>query len=125
MLGEVNNNRFGLSEETIASICNVFLNYPQVETVILYGSRAKGNYKNGSDIDLTFIGQNLDLRILNRIDNDIDDILLPYSFDLSIKSHISNADLLEHIERVGKIFYQKQGGERGRENEERGWMNRR
>lgn len=120
MLGEVNNNRFGLTAETIASICKVLAKFPQVETVILYGSRAKGNFKNGSDIDLTFMGQDLDLRMLNRIDNDIDDILLPYSFDLSIKSHISNADLLEHIERVGKIFYQKQQwGERQALNSKR------
>ena len=102
-----NKLRFGLTEETITSIGKVFADYPQVETVQLYGSRAKGNYRHGSDIDLTLVGPNLDLKQLNRIDNDIDDILLPYTFDLSIKAHISNLELLEHIKRVGKIFYQK------------------
>ncbi len=53
---------FGLPKETIEQICCVLKNHPQVETVLLYGSRAKGNYKNGSDIDLTFTGCDPDCR---------------------------------------------------------------
>ena len=48
--------RFGLKETTIQKICGVFAKYPQVEKAVLYGSRAKGNYKNGADIDLTLNG---------------------------------------------------------------------
>jgi predicted nucleotidyltransferase len=50
------NLRFGLKESVIRKICSVLARYPQVEKAILYGSRAKGNYKNGSDIDLTLRG---------------------------------------------------------------------
>ncbi len=99
---------FGLPKETIERICCVLKTNPQVETVILYGSRAKGNYKNGSDIDLTFTGCDLNLHVLNRIDNEIDDLLLPWSFDLSIYSQIETQDLIDHIERVGILFYQKE-----------------
>jgi predicted nucleotidyltransferase len=95
----------GLSANTIKKIHSVFTKYPQVEVAILYGSRANGTYKNGSDIDLTLKGNNLDLHVLSKISNDIDDLLTPYKFDLSIFTDIENADLLEHINRVGIELY--------------------
>lgn len=100
--------RFGLNESVIQKICGVLAHYPQVNKAILYGSRAKGNHKTGSDIDLTLIGgEDLTLEILYRIMNEIDDLLLPYTFDLSIFQHISDQDVIEHIQRVGVVFYQK------------------
>ncbi len=101
---------FGLEEKIITKINNVFKKYPQVFEVILYGSRAKGNFKNGSDVDLVLIGNRLDLSLLYKIRNEIDDLLLPYSFDISILNLITNENLLEHINRVGKIFYRKVQG---------------
>lgn len=94
--------------KNIEKINSVFAAFPQVEKVILYGSRAKGNYRNGSDIDLTVIGEGLNLEALNNIELKIDDLLLAYSFDISIFKQISNPDLVEHIERVGKVFYKKE-----------------
>lgn len=100
--------KFGLKESTIEQIQSVFARYPQVKKAILYGSRAKGNYKTGSDIDLTLIGgEDLTLEILYRIMGEIDDLLLPYTFDLSIFQHISDPDVIEHIQRVGVVFYEK------------------
>ena len=96
---------FGLDENVIKKIHRVFVAYPQISKVVIYGSRAMGNYENGSDIDLTFDGSGLTLEIINKIDIDLDDLLLPYSFDLSIYSHIENTDLIAHIERNGKVFY--------------------
>jgi predicted nucleotidyltransferase len=98
---------YGLETKTLESITNTFSKFPEIEKVILYGSRAKGNFKNGSDIDLTFIGSKLNLTILNKIALVIDDLLLPYSFDMSIFEHINNAKLIEHIHRVGKCIYTK------------------
>jgi uncharacterized protein len=96
--------KYGIKDETIEKIKILFANYYQIETVILYGSRAKGNYKNGSDIDLTIKG-NIDLSVINRISEDIETLLLPYTFDISIYDQISNPELLDHIKRVGIIFY--------------------
>ena len=98
---------YGLKKITIESINKVFSNYSEVEQVVVYGSRAKGNYKNGSDIDLTFEGEYLSLSLINKIDLELDDLMLPYTFDLSIYSHIKNLDLIDHIERVGKVFYKR------------------
>ena len=78
-----------------------------MEEAILYGSRAKGNERPGSDIDLTLNGPNLNLQVINRISRELDDLLLPYTIDLSVFRQISNSDLLDHIERVGQVFYRK------------------
>lgn len=99
---------FGLNNHIIEQINGVFKKHTELDQVILYGSRAKGNYKNGSDIDLTIIGKQLELKLTNKIENELDDLLLPYTFDISIYSHIKNKNLLEHINRIGKEFYKKQ-----------------
>jgi len=99
--------KFGLKPTTIQQIQSVFETFPEVESAILYGSRAMGNYRRGSDIDLVLKGENLDLKTLFRVETALDDLLLPYKIDLSILSKIGNSDLLEHIERVGKIFYKR------------------
>ncbi len=99
--------RFGLKETTINRINTVFSRYPDIEQVVIYGSRAKGNYRNGSDIDLTLIGDALSHAQLNRIETQIDDLLLPYSIDLSLFKHIDNVNLIDHIQRIGIVFYQR------------------
>ncbi|MCI0553578.1 MAG: nucleotidyltransferase domain-containing protein [Anaerolineae bacterium] len=100
--------RFGLKETVIHKICAVLNHYPQVEKAILYGSRAKGNYKNGSDIDLTLRGgADLTLNVLYKIMDELDDLLLPYIIDLSIFNDIGDPDVIEHIQRMGVTFYSK------------------
>ncbi len=97
----------GLNISDIEKIRRVFALYLEVEKVILYGSRAKGSYKPASDIDLTLIGRNLNLDIQQKIEMELDDLLLPYKFDISIYHKIKNKELIEHIERVGKPFFVK------------------
>lgn len=100
--------RFGLKETTTQKIRVVLSHYPQVEKATIYGSRAKGNYKNGSDIDLTLHGgKELTLNVLYRIMDELDDLLLPYTIDLSIFDNIRDHDVIENIQRVGVTFYDK------------------
>jgi predicted nucleotidyltransferase len=99
--------KYGLPQSTIQRINTVLSRYSQVEKAILYGSRAKGNYKNGSDIDLTLHGTDLSLNVIYNILNDIDELLLPYTIDLSIFGDIRDPDVIEHIQRVGVIFYER------------------
>ena len=98
---------YGLNKEIVQKINKVFVQYDQIEEIILYGSRAKDTFKPGSDIDLTLKGKKLNLKMLNKIGLDLDDLNLPYTFDISIYNQITNADLIEHIKRVGKVFYKK------------------
>ena len=98
--------RFGLKSETIDKICAVLAQHPQVEQAILYGSRAKGNYKHGSDIDMTLVGgAALTTPVLYQIIDELDELLLPYTIDLSILRDIHDADVRAHIDRVGVMFY--------------------
>ena len=97
---------FGLQDKDINAIRQCFARYQKIEKVIIYGSRAKGNYKNGSDIDLNIEGD-LDYSTLLKIDNELDDLLLPYKIDLSLREHIKNPDLIKHIDSVGQIFYSR------------------
>ncbi len=105
-------HQFGLTATTIDKIVSVFHRHPEVESAILYGSRAKGNYRNGSDIDLTLTGNQLTYRIVARIEDEIDDLLLPYLFDISIFSQIEDPDVVDHINRVGISFYQRESTEK-------------
>ena len=99
--------KHGLPASTVAQIHGVLSRHPEVERAILYGSRAKGNFKPGSDIDLTLSGSGLDERIRGRIDEELDDLLLPYQCDLSVFTSITHADLIDHIRRVGVVFYER------------------
>lgn len=100
--------KFGLSPKATAQIQSVFARFPQIEKAILYGSRAKGNFKPGSDIDLTLVSKQADLSLLFKIENDLDDLLLPYKIDLSFLSLIDNVNLIDHIQRVGIEFYSRE-----------------
>ena len=97
--------RFGLKEKVIQQIQDVFAAFPEVDEAVLYGSWAKGNYRTGSDIDFTLKGGNMSLSVLNKISSQLDDLLLPYKFDLSIYRSIDNPALVDHINRVGVSFY--------------------
>lgn len=98
---------FGLSKETVDFIHGVFSGHPEVERVLIYGSRAKGSHSSGSDIDLVFQGENLRSSVISSISRALDHSSLPYMFDLSILCEIQNKDLIDHINRVGKVFYER------------------
>jgi predicted nucleotidyltransferase len=98
--------QYGLKISTIVKINGVFSAHASIEQAILYGSRAKGNYRNGSDIDLTLKGDALSHRELLRIEIELDDLLLPYKIDLSLFRQIDNLNLIKHIEQVGVVFYE-------------------
>lgn len=99
--------QFGLSEQTIAKIRSVLARYHEIDEVLIYGSRAKGNYNKYSDIDITLKGCCLTKDLLTKIIFDIDDLLLPYEFDISTFDTITNPDVIDHINRVGQTLYKK------------------
>ncbi len=92
--------RFGISDQDYAKIQDVISSYPDIERVVIYGSRATGNHKPGSDIDLTIEGS-MDWDAFHRVEFDLDELMLPYQFDLSLIKHIDNLQLLDHIKRLG------------------------
>ena len=99
--------KFGLATDVIARLCQVFAKHPEIERAIIYGSRAKGKFRPGSDIDLTFKGDAIPLSLMLQVENELDDLLLPYQFDLSVLAQIEDPSLRAHIARVGQVLYQR------------------
>lgn len=98
---------YGLKESEFDMILGVFNKHPEIQCVILYGSRAKGNFKQFSDVDITLVGDTLTNSIMYKISFEIDDLLLPYQFDISIFKDLTNKDLVEHIKKKGIVIYSK------------------
>lgn len=101
--------QYGLKPDTVFRIKGILAAHPEIEQAILYGSRAKGNYHAASDIDLCLVGKALTLTQLLRIENELDDLLLPFKIDLSLFHTLDNPELVDHVRRVGVLLYQRDG----------------
>lgn len=98
---------FGLPNAAINSIACVLAKHSNIQQAILYGSRAMGTHRPNSDIDLCLVGPELPLTELLAIETELDDLLLPYKIDMSLHRSIDNPALLDHIRRVGVVFYSR------------------
>lgn len=98
---------FGLSNEVIEDIRNVFKKHALISKVLIFGSRAKGNYSEGSDIDLAAIGNDLSFNELMDINVQIEDLGLLYKVDVVDYNKNKETPLGDHIDRVGLLFYEK------------------
>lgn len=97
--------RAGLPATALQQLQQVLAQEPRVQHAVLYGSRAMGHYRPGSDIDICLTAPALDLSSQYTLENRIDDLLLPWKVDLSLRHAIDNPDLLAHIARVGLSVY--------------------
>lgn len=95
----------GLPSRAITQLREIFETYPAIQSVILYGSRAKGNFRAGSDIDLCIQGPDFTLTELLKLENQLDELLLPWKIDVSLWHQLSHENLKDHITRVGKPLY--------------------
>ncbi len=98
--------KFGLSDMVIKELQAVFRRYANIEKVLIFGSRSKGNYRAGSDIDLALIGKGIDYRQLLDISTKIDDLDLLYSVVLIDYNSKKGTPIGDHIDRVGQTFYE-------------------
>lgn len=97
--------QFGLPPRVIRRLQDIFSQHHEIDQVTLYGSRAKGNYRYNSDIDLMMTAPTLSWQEFNQIELEIDDLLLPWKVDLALKHQVDNEELLEHVARVGIRIY--------------------
>ena len=100
--------KHGLTGRVVSQIAGVLERFPAVERAVLFGSRAKGVHKPGSDIDLALQGIGLTWRVLGKIEDQLDDLLLPYKFSLIIYDEKTDAAVAAHIQRVGCTFYERE-----------------
>ena len=99
-------NKFGLETMEMDKIIMSIASIDGVDKAVIYGSRAKGNYKPFSDVDISLVGKSLSYSDLLRLHSIIDDLLLPYEIDLNIFDLIQNENLKEHILRCGRVIYE-------------------
>ncbi|RED98944.1 nucleotidyltransferase family protein [Marinoscillum furvescens] len=96
--------KFGLDNKVIEQIRETIFTNKSVKELVIYGSRAKGNFRLESDIDLCIQGSDLTQGDIFQLESKLDDLLLPYKIDLTGYHLISNNDLKAHITRVGQPF---------------------
>ena len=98
---------FGLSDTVIDDLKGIFKQYPNIEEVLIFGSRAKGNYLEGSDIDLALIGEGLTFDTIMDINIKIEDLELLYKVDILNYMEKRGTPIGDHIDQVGQLFYKK------------------
>lgn len=102
-----NNEKFGLSQKSLSEVIGVFRNYMEIDEAKLFGSRAMGNFKNGSDIDIAILGDAISLSVILKLKNDFEESSLPYFVDIVNYNSISNPELKRHIDQNGITLYVK------------------
>jgi len=99
--------KIGIPEKWVESLRDIFRQTPSIDRVVVYGSPAKGNYRPGSDIDLAIFSASMNFIEQMNLENAIDDLLMPYSVDITRFEQLTNQALIEHINRVGIRLYSR------------------
>lgn len=99
---------FGLKSEDLEYIIGVIKKIPQIDKAMIFGSRAKGTEKNGSDVDMAISGNDVTFEVVSKLHSMLEDEgPMPYFFDVVDYTHLTHRELKEHIDRVGKTIYEK------------------
>ncbi len=97
---------FGLLDRDIKNICEVLGKFSEIEKAIVFGSRAMGNYKKGSDIDIAIVGSDITSEIIYKLEDYLNEVYpIPYFFDIIHYNTIANENLKKHIIDEGKDIY--------------------
>ena len=100
-------SRFGLQDADLAYICSVLGEFAEIKKAVIFGSRAKGNYKPGSDVDLAIFGDNITFTTIAKLHSRLEEEgPLPYFFDIVDYTHLDHPELKAHIDRVGETVLQ-------------------
>ncbi len=100
---------WGLSAHTLATVRAVLARHPEIDRAVLYGSRALGTFREGSDIDLVLTGSAVTEATRGAVWSELDDSEIPYMVDVAVLAAIGNPALRDHIQRVGVVLYQRDG----------------
>ncbi|MCF8367478.1 MAG: nucleotidyltransferase domain-containing protein [Bacteroidales bacterium] len=99
---------YGLSDKSFSMIINGLAQFDDIQEGYLYGSRAMGNFKKGSDVDIAIKGENISYHIVVKLSALLnEDLPLPYFFDITHYENCQNKELKDHIDNVGIKIYSK------------------
>jgi len=100
--------KYGLIKQDLNAIVEFISQFDEIDKAILFGSRAKGNYKPGSDIDIAIYGENISMDVVSSLRSLLEDQSpMPYLFDVIDGTHLDHKELKEHIQRVGIVIFAK------------------
>lgn len=100
--------RFGLMPSDLCYITDTLKRFPEIKKALLFGSRVKGNYKSGSDIDIAIVGEQINFDTLSRLHAILEEQSpLPYLFDIVDYTHLDHLELKNHISRLGEVIYER------------------
>jgi len=99
--------KFGLTEKQFQLMINTISSFNEVETVLIFGSRAKGNFRPASDVDLAVFGEKVNRTTINRLSSALDDLPLPFKFDVLDYNQLTNKSLKEKINEQGEVFFER------------------
>lgn len=100
-------NDFGLPTGDLNAIINVVASVDNVQRAVVYGSRAKGNYRPNSDIDIMLFGDSLTFSDITTVADRLDDLLLPWQIDITARNRVFNSDFIEQVDRYGKVIFNR------------------
>ncbi|MCX6274245.1 MAG: nucleotidyltransferase domain-containing protein [Bacteroidetes bacterium] len=104
-------NQFGLTEAALKVIVGKIAPHPEIEKAVIFGSRAIGNYKNGSDVDIALFGSDVSFKLTADISAELNEhTTQPYFFDLLNFNSIDNDDLKRHVNDFGKVIFERSLG---------------
>lgn len=98
---------FGLKQRDMDLLRTLFAEFDAIEQVLVFGSRAKGTHAPGADVDLAVKGAHITCDTITRLRSALEDLPMPYFFDVVDYSAAANPALIDHIDRVGKVLYEK------------------
>lgn len=100
--------KFGLRDQDLTTIIREIERYDSIEKAILFGSRAKGTYLPGSDVDIALVGERVDFDVASRLHARLEEESpMPYFFDIVDYTHLADSDLKAHIDRVGEVIFER------------------
>lgn len=106
-MNSISKNTFGLTQRDMNTLVSILQKHNTIKDVVIFGSRAKGNYKTGSDIDLVIMNKDVSNTELIQLKNDFEESSLPYFVDVLNYHSIQTPDLINHISRVGEQLYKQ------------------
>jgi len=100
---------FGLRDGDLDNIIATIQQFCEIEKAAIFGSRAKGNYKPGSDLDIAIWGDDISFSTISRLHAILEEESpMPYFFDIVDYSHLNHEELKSHIDRAGIVFFTRE-----------------
>ena len=97
----------GIPQADSQRLLELIRTHPHVQKVVLYGSRALGRQRAGSDIDICLVAPSMALGELLELGAALDDLLLPWNVDLQLRHLIAHEGLLSHLDRAGQLLWER------------------